>query len=415
MSEGAEFDAWQCFRDSGGQMAKGDPHRRYAVFGEGVPPLRCFSPSGSGPAPSTLAGATRSEVPGTTWAMDTSNVVYGPKTIEPRKGVPVTQHIVGNTSQPQKDRSSIRNRPTLCDTQVSTSQFEAGQLPPICANTGLPADGWTTTHAKSKIGAQWLLLLAGFVPFLIVRALTIKRSVGYLPVNRQASDELVRNLEEGNRSTASALRRRVIPIAAVFTGVGVVVALSLSYLDSRRLDENPGNKSVAELQAVWDDASRLAPFTESRSGAEWSTNWTRYSEECLNSQYLYRNEESNTLVCRPEESIGVTFDADLKLSIPNDAMLFLDKSVRSDYGSGTLASGYVGRTINLAPAFYVLVGVPLLALIVHSLLLSRRRVRLPTSRHVALDRSGMLLTVSDVHPSFAAAAQHGASLPPRPF
>lgn len=101
---------------------------------------------------------------------------------------------------------------------VPTAYFRAGQLPPVCVMSGQPADDVVEMKVKSRIGAQWLLLLLGIFPMVLVRVLTVKRATGYVPVQRAA---LTRFVEAGHPLKVVT---RILRVAA---GILVVLAVLL--------------------------------------------------------------------------------------------------------------------------------------------------------------------------------------------
>ncbi|MDP9185128.1 MAG: hypothetical protein M3O29_05620, partial [Actinomycetota bacterium] len=58
-----------------------------------------------------------------------------------------------------------------------------GHLPPVCAKTGGPADGFATIVFTSTPGWTWILLLFGILPFLIARYFSSVRIVGLVPMS----------------------------------------------------------------------------------------------------------------------------------------------------------------------------------------------------------------------------------------
>jgi len=74
--------------------------------------------------------------------------------------------------------------------------FERGRLPAVCALSGQPSDGAYTETLRSPVGGQYLLLLFGVVPFLIVRYVTRKEAKGKIPVTRAAFASLEAQAKE---------------------------------------------------------------------------------------------------------------------------------------------------------------------------------------------------------------------------
>ena len=61
--------------------------------------------------------------------------------------------------------------------------LESGHLPPLCAKTGEPADGFAKVVSNSTPSWTWILLLFGILPFLIVHYFTTVRIVGLVPMS----------------------------------------------------------------------------------------------------------------------------------------------------------------------------------------------------------------------------------------
>jgi len=69
--------------------------------------------------------------------------------------------------------------------EVNSQLFATGQLPMICVVSGEPTTQTVRRKAESPVGIAWLGLLAGLIPFLIIRAVTVKSTYGYLPYDKQ--------------------------------------------------------------------------------------------------------------------------------------------------------------------------------------------------------------------------------------
>jgi hypothetical protein len=69
---------------------------------------------------------------------------------------------------------------------VTVEDLVAGTLPPFCAKTGAPADGFATVEFTSTPAWTWILLLFGILPFLIARAFSRVRVVGLVPMSDAA-------------------------------------------------------------------------------------------------------------------------------------------------------------------------------------------------------------------------------------
>ena len=66
---------------------------------------------------------------------------------------------------------------------ATVEDLESGHLPPVCAKTGEPADGFATIVFTSTPEWTWILLLFGIFPFLIARYFTTARIVGLVPMS----------------------------------------------------------------------------------------------------------------------------------------------------------------------------------------------------------------------------------------
>ena len=71
----------------------------------------------------------------------------------------------------------------MARTTARVEDLKAGTLPPICAKTGGAADGFTSIAFYSTPGWTWILLLFGILPFLIARAFSTTRVVGFVPMS----------------------------------------------------------------------------------------------------------------------------------------------------------------------------------------------------------------------------------------
>lgn len=111
--------------------------------------------------------------------------------------------------------------------------FERGDLPAVCALSGQQADGAYTETFRSPVGSQYLLLLLGVVPFLVVRYATRKEAIGKVPVTRAAFLSLERQARDRRwRSLLLVAGGIVLGLAAgplvasVATALGAVVGLA---------------------------------------------------------------------------------------------------------------------------------------------------------------------------------------------
>jgi hypothetical protein len=90
--------------------------------------------------------------------------------------------------------------------------IEDGTLPPVCAKTGAPADGYSRFEALSAPGWTWILLLFGILPFLIARYFSTVRVVGLIPL----SDAARRRIGMFNRLVVGLLVASLAVIAMGF-------------------------------------------------------------------------------------------------------------------------------------------------------------------------------------------------------
>jgi hypothetical protein len=66
------------------------------------------------------------------------------------------------------------------------SDLERGTLPPVCAKTGVSADGYTKIRFSSAPTWTWILLLFGIFPFLIAQYFATVRVEGIVPMSEVA-------------------------------------------------------------------------------------------------------------------------------------------------------------------------------------------------------------------------------------
>jgi hypothetical protein len=89
------------------------------------------------------------------------------------------------------------------------SDLEAGTLPPICAKTGEPADGYTGVEFSSAPGWTWILLLFGILPFLIAQHFATVRVNALVPM----SDVAQRRVKMLNRLFVGLVTLSLVVIA----------------------------------------------------------------------------------------------------------------------------------------------------------------------------------------------------------
>jgi hypothetical protein len=66
------------------------------------------------------------------------------------------------------------------------SDLEGGTLPPVCAKTGVPTDGYTKIRFSSAPTWTWILLLFGILPFLIAQFFATVRIDAIVPMSEVA-------------------------------------------------------------------------------------------------------------------------------------------------------------------------------------------------------------------------------------
>ena len=113
---------------------------------------------------------------------------------------------------------------------VPVEVFQGGELPPVCAKTGRAADADVPLTAAGAPGWTWLLLLAGVLPFLLVRWFRTERLDGLVPMSPEARAAVVSGARGGRLLTWAAvviLGGSILVNSAVVAAVGVV-ALALA-------------------------------------------------------------------------------------------------------------------------------------------------------------------------------------------
>jgi hypothetical protein len=66
------------------------------------------------------------------------------------------------------------------------SDLERGTLPPVCAKTGVPTDGYVKIRFSSAPTWTWILLLFGILPFLIAHYFATVHVEGIVPMSEAA-------------------------------------------------------------------------------------------------------------------------------------------------------------------------------------------------------------------------------------
>lgn len=114
---------------------------------------------------------------------------------------------------------------------ATVDDLEEGDLPPVCAKTGEPADGFAEIEFTSTPSWTWILLLFGILPFLIARYFSTVRIVGLVPM----SDAALRRGRAFAWTTRGAFALGVLVFAiglftdptVVAVGIGVVIVALL--------------------------------------------------------------------------------------------------------------------------------------------------------------------------------------------
>jgi hypothetical protein len=71
----------------------------------------------------------------------------------------------------------------LAVVHARVSDLERGALPPVCATTGVPTDGYTKIRFSSAPTWTWILLLFGIFPFMIAQYFATVRVEGIVPMS----------------------------------------------------------------------------------------------------------------------------------------------------------------------------------------------------------------------------------------
>jgi len=71
----------------------------------------------------------------------------------------------------------------LAVVNARVSDLERGTLPPVCAKTGAPTDGYTKIRFSSAPSWTWILLLFGILPFLIAQYFATVHVEGIVPMS----------------------------------------------------------------------------------------------------------------------------------------------------------------------------------------------------------------------------------------
>lgn len=308
---------------------------------------------------------------------------------------------------------------------VAAESFKAGGLPGVCVRTGTEATEWLPVKAKSRVGIVWLLLLCGLFPFLLVRLVTVKRVLGYLPVNRAEVAERRRQIRAA-RPTVD-VRRAATRLAIVGLICGVVagaVLIGVSYQNVR----GPFDTEQARFDRLAGEVGRTPK--EDTYQASWAP-YELSDAGCVTTVSPPSDGKGRIgqlAACPPELAFTFALGNDDwgRTSKNQDTIAALG----ARYGSAVSTFQYSGQRHSLglgagpALAVAVFVGIILVGLV--GLLLGswirerhRARVRVGGVRRrprVSLDSTGALVVIHNPHPAFAEAC--GPSLsgkaPPAP-
>lgn len=194
---------------------------------------------------------------------------------------------------------------------VHTEKFRTAQLPPICVHTGAPADEWLSVAAKSPIGAQWLLLLIGVFPLVLVRVLTVKRATGYLPISRAELTRIGREVLGVRKQRFRRLFRWLLVSVMVLSTVAGIVGVVLLVREKVEWEAHAAHL-LSGTQRSWDQAAGVLPHTEEFGNSVHT--WTMENDCIVDSVHYFEEQyrDSTTTICRPTRSgftEGLTFDS----------------------------------------------------------------------------------------------------------
>lgn len=324
--------------------------------------------------------------------------------------VPEANETHGGSEPSSEDvdlRARLRSR--VRTAEVDAAAFAQGQLPGVCIHTGEPADNWVQASYKSRIGAQWFLILLGIFPLVLVRVLTVKRQTGFLPVNREATEALRAAISKYNSLKARTYFKRSLIVAAVLS---LTVVAGEAAIVFRLLATPP--PELASMQSDWDEVKAVLPVSREYF-PDVDDYWDAYretfavdadgcivrTEEDLSGEETYAAEPE--LFCRPTRMDLFETDELWPLVDSNGADYVAIDSY--DGGVSTYSWGKVGYQVN--PMLGVWSTVAVIALCIFGALVALRaaslRIRIAPSGE--LTRSGSRLLLRKVSPGFAGAAR----------
>jgi hypothetical protein len=100
----------------------------------------------------------------------------------------------------------------MATAEVRFDELQRGDLPPVCVQTGVPADMRARLLLDSTPGWTWILLLCGIVPFLIARYFVAVKIDALIPFSDAA-------WKVHRRRMRTALATTVVGFAVVVVGV----------------------------------------------------------------------------------------------------------------------------------------------------------------------------------------------------
>lgn len=307
-------------------------------------------------------------------------------------------------------------------TRVPTDQFRTAQLPPVCIYTGTPADHWMPMSVKSRIGAQWLLLLIGIVAFVIVRAVTIKRATGFLPINRVELSQLTERVSSVRRKRSRRLFRASAMVAVLTACVGFTLGTGwIIFQWSSEAAELQRQVEVA--QKTWDQVASALPMTDFHYGSadSYTTDWSLNPDGCIESTDKYDDvadfyRSYSDTYCRPK--FGGLAGIGVKMGNPRQVVIEAGgtsvPSLNSD-DSESMVGVYewvsTSADLNIAAPLVGGIVLPCVVLGVGLLVIGMGGPKRPRAPRAWLDRSGERVVFRS-HPEFARRASAVAMPPP---
>lgn len=156
------------------------------------------------------------------------------------------------------------------------ADLEAGTLPPVCAKTGVPTDGYTKIRFSSAPTWTWILLLFGILPFLIAQYFATVHVEGIVPM----SDVAQRRVTVFNRLFIGLVALGVVVIAVGFVldTEAAVILVGLAILVAAVFTMFLAMPSVLPSGAVMGEWVQLS-FVHERFAAELDRFYRRSVEQ----------------------------------------------------------------------------------------------------------------------------------------